>query len=113
MKDAARRRFLGVLAGTGVVAAAGGGGAYLANSRAAENYAAAVERTWRHSDRFDLPLAAAQKELVRYATLSANSHNTQPWQFRLADRAILALPDMRRRLASVDPDNHHLFASLG
>jgi nitroreductase len=113
MKDAARRRFLGVLAGTGAVAATGGGAAFLVNSRNADRYAAAVAGAWRHSDRFDLPLAAARKELVRYATLAANSHNSQPWQFRLADRAVLALPDMRRRLASVDPDNHHLFASLG
>ena len=36
-----------------------------------------------------------------------------PWRFRLSDRAILVLPDLTRRLASVDPDNHHLFASLG
>ena len=50
---------------------------------------------------------------MRYATLAANSHNTQPWQFRLADRAIVVLPDAGRRLAAVDPDDHHLFASLG
>lgn len=113
MEDAARRRFLGVLAGAGVVAAVGGGAAYMANSRDAAAYDAAVEATWRHSDGFDLPAPDALKELVRYATLAANSHNTQPWQFRLSDRAILVLPDLTRRLASVDPDNHHLFASLG
>ncbi len=113
MEDAARRRFLGVVAGAGVVAAAGGAAAYIASSRDAGAYDAAVEATWRHSDSFDLPAPDARKDLVRYATLAANSHNTQPWQFRLPDRAILVLPDLTRRLASVDPDNHHLFASLG
>ena len=113
MEDAARRRFLGVLAGAGVAAAAGGAAAFVANSRGAAAYDAAVEGTWRHSDSFELPLPVAQKDLVRYATLAANSHNTQPWRFRIADRAIFALPDLTRRLASVDPDNHHLFASLG
>jgi hypothetical protein len=113
MEDAARRRFLGVLAGAGVVAAAGGAAAFVANSRAAAAYDAAVEVTWRHSDSFELPLPVAQTDLVRYATLAANSHNTQPWRFRIADRAIFTLPDLTRRLASVDPDDHHLFASLG
>lgn len=113
MEDAFRRRFLGVLAGAGVVAAAGGGAAFLARSRHADSYKAAVEDVWRHSDRFDMPPAAAQKDLVRYATLAANSHNTQPWRFALSDRAILLQPDLTRRLSSVDPDNHHLFASLG
>jgi hypothetical protein len=63
----------------------------------------------------DLPQSAAQplRELVRYATLAANSHSTQPWQFRLSDRSILVLPDPRRRLPTVDPDDHHMFASLG
>jgi hypothetical protein len=113
MEDAARRRFLGVLAGAGVVAAAGGGAAFMASSRDPAAYDAAVEATWRHSDTFELPSPDIQKELVRYATLAANSHNTQPWRFRIADRAIFALPDLTRRPASVDPDNHHLFASLG
>ncbi len=113
MEHAARRRFLGILAGAGVVAAAGGGAAFMANSRDAASYDAAVEATWRHSDHFDLPLPVAQKELVRYATLAANSHNTQPWRFRMADRAIFVAPDSQRRLPSVDPDDHHLFASLG
>ena len=85
----------------------------MANSRDAASYDAAVEATWRHSDHFDLPLPVAQKELVRYATLAANSHNTQPWRFRMVDRAIFVAPDSQRRLPSVDPDDHHLFASLG
>ena len=93
--------------------AAGGVGAFAVNSRGQSGYADAVSATWRHGDTTDLPHAAVEQELVRYATLAANSHNTQPWRFRLADRAILVLPDTVRRLAAVDPDDHHLFASLG
>lgn len=53
------------------------------------------------------------EELVRMATLAANSHNTQPWKFRLADEKVSILPDFSRRTAVVDPDDHHLFVSLG
>ncbi len=53
------------------------------------------------------------RELIRYATLAANSHNTQPWRFAINDRGINIRPDLTRRLLAVDPDNHHLFASLG
>jgi hypothetical protein len=52
-------------------------------------------------------------ELVRYATLAPSSHNTQCWKFRLEDRAISILPDLSRRCPVVDPDNHHLYVSLG
>lgn len=61
------------------------------------------------------PLAHGQdmRELVRYATLAANSHNTQSWRFRLAERRIDILPDFSRRTLVVDPDDHHLFCTLG
>jgi hypothetical protein len=52
-------------------------------------------------------------ELVRLGTLAASSHNTQPWRFRLCERAIEVLPDFRRRCPVVDPDDAHLFKSLG
>ena len=51
--------------------------------------------------------------LVRYATLAASSHNTQPWRFRLSPGGMAILPDMSRRCPEVDPDDHHLYASLG
>lgn len=51
--------------------------------------------------------------VVRYAALAANSHNTQPWRFLIADRTIEIRPDLRRRTPAVDPDDHHLFVSLG
>lgn len=53
------------------------------------------------------------QELLRMATLAANSHNTQPWKFRQDGPQISILPDFARRTAVVDPDDHHLFVSLG
>ncbi|SFG61891.1 Acg family FMN-binding oxidoreductase [Neptunomonas qingdaonensis] len=53
------------------------------------------------------------KELIRYATLAASSHNTQPWKFRIRQDTISILPDYSRRCPVVDPDDSHLFKSLG
>ena len=53
------------------------------------------------------------KALIRYATLAANGHNTQPWRFSVSDDRIGILPDFARRTPIVDPDDHHLFVSLG
>jgi hypothetical protein len=53
------------------------------------------------------------RDIVRYATLAANGHNTQPWRFRAADTSIHIEPDLARRTPVVDPDDHHLFVSLG
>ncbi|MDX2221489.1 MAG: nitroreductase family protein, partial [Rhodospirillaceae bacterium] len=52
-------------------------------------------------------------ELVRLGTLAASSHNTQPWRFHLGARAIEIAPDISRRCPVVDPDNSHLYKSLG
>jgi hypothetical protein len=53
------------------------------------------------------------RELVRLATLAASSHNTQPWRFQCSDDAILIRPDRTRRCPVVDPDDAHLYRSLG
>jgi nitroreductase len=53
------------------------------------------------------------RTLVHYATLAASSHNTQPWLFRIHEDAIDILPDLTRQCPAVDPDDHHLYASLG
>jgi hypothetical protein len=53
------------------------------------------------------------RELIRHATLAASSHNTQPWKFRTRKNAITILPDFSRRCPVVDPDDSHLFKSLG
>ncbi|WP_198674917.1 Acg family FMN-binding oxidoreductase [Rhodoferax ferrireducens] len=52
-------------------------------------------------------------ELVRYATLAPSSHNTQCWKFRVQERSITIEADLSRRCPVVDPDDHHLFVSLG
>jgi hypothetical protein len=52
-------------------------------------------------------------ELVRLATLAASSHNTQPWKFRIRGRFVTLFPDFTRRCPVVDPDDSHLFKSLG
>src|ERR1700688_1254672 len=57
--------------------------------------------------------AALSQELVRYATLAPSSHNTQCWKFELEDQAITILPDLSRRCPAVDPDDHHVYVSLG
>lgn len=74
------------------------------------DYEKAVSETWRHDD---LTARHDYTNLVRYATLAASSHNTQPWKFKLERGRILILPDLSRRCPAVDPDDHHLYASLG
>jgi hypothetical protein len=76
-------------------------------------YEDAVRALWRHGavDRSDA--AAVKRELVRYATLAPSSHNTQCWRFGIEPDAITILPDLARRCPAVDPDDHHLFVSLG
>jgi len=71
-------------------------------------YEEAVRATWG-------PVRPGEgaNEIVRYATLAANSHNTQPWRFTLAPRRIAIAPDVSRRCPVVDPDDHHLYVSLG
>jgi hypothetical protein len=57
--------------------------------------------------------ALEMRELVRFATLAASSHNTQPWRFRISPGAITVLPDFARRCPVVDVDDAHLWKSLG
>jgi hypothetical protein len=52
------------------------------------------------------------RECVRMGVLAASSHNTQPWRFRLGS-GIEVLPDFSRRCPVVDPDDAHLYKSLG
>ncbi|MGB9143018.1 MAG: nitroreductase family protein [Aestuariivirga sp.] len=52
-------------------------------------------------------------DFIRHATLAASGHNTQPWRFKIGDGRIDILPDLSRRTPVVDPDDHHLFVSLG
>lgn len=65
---------------------------------------------WLHEA---LPPEPGLRDFVRFATLAPNSHNTQPWKFRLGDDAIDVIPDFSRRTPVVDPDDHHLYVTLG
>ena len=53
------------------------------------------------------------KDYIRLATLAANSHNTQAWSFHIDGNRLSIRPDYARRTPIVDPDDHHLFVSLG
>jgi hypothetical protein len=52
-------------------------------------------------------------ELICYATLAANGHNTQAWMFVVNDNAIEIHPDFSRHLTVVDPLNRELRIGLG
>ena len=95
----------------GAVATVGAGGALglsIADMGSMADYSAATAAM-----RARLAERPQLRDLVRYATLAANGHNTQPWRFRLDENRIAILPDFARRTPVVDPDDHHLFASLG
>src|SRR5579864_6603964 len=76
--------------------------------RGAESYERAAK-----ANRLALRASGGAKELIRYATLAANSHNSQPWRFTFEERRVVIAPDFTRRLPVVDPRDHHLFVSLG
>lgn len=77
------------------------------------NYEEAARSIWCHTKAAPSDEVAQMKEIVRYATLAPSGHNTQCWRFRLENRSIAILPDLSRRTPVVDPDDHHLFVSLG
>lgn len=52
-------------------------------------------------------------EMVRYAILAANGHNTQPWKFAVRQDIVEIHPDYSRRLPVVDPHDRELWISLG
>jgi hypothetical protein len=104
-----RRRLLKLLAATGVITA---GGYALFEYAPWLNYDQQVDFTRRS---FDMNASGAlpEHELVRYATLAANGHNTQPWKFAIKEHAIEIHPDATRRLPVVDPHDRELWISLG
>jgi nitroreductase len=103
-----RRTFL---MGAGALTLAGAGAAYLGLRRdmgTMDEYNAAMAAT-----RAALKQTPETHAIIAGATLAANGHNTQPWRFRVGQQRITILPDLSRRTPVVDPDDHHLFASLG
>lgn len=102
-----RRKFL---IGGGAIALAGTGAAYfgLRDMGGMAEYNASVG-----ASRAALKQVPELGDFIRYATLAASGHNTQPWRFHIGQDRIEILPDLSRRTPVVDPDDHHLFASLG
>lgn len=96
--------------GLGAAAALGAGAAIAIRRRDAAAFDALAAALRRAPDSGAAP---ALRELVRCATLAPNSHNTQPWRFVAEGNGLRVLPDPARRTPVVDPDDHHLFASLG
>ena len=91
-----------VLTGAGaVVAGVRQAGAMAAYDAAVASSRAGLAAEWRIED------------CIRFATLAANGHNTQPWRFRIGEDRVEIQPDLTRRTPVVDPDDHHLFVSLG
>ena len=104
-----RRDFLKLLAVGGVTAT---GGYLLSEYAPWLDYNQQADQTWKP---FEMTSTSStqMRELVHYATLAANGHNTQPWKFALADNAIEIHPDYSRELSVVDPDHRELWISLG
>ena len=102
-----RRRLLIGMGGAAALAAAGAFG-WRAAVGSGDAYA-----TWAAGLRAPLPMEVGDADIVRYATLAANSHNTQAWSFRAGRGWLEIAPDLSRATPAVDPDNHHLFVSLG
>jgi hypothetical protein len=76
-------------------------------------YDTAANAIWQHRSGRITERMTINRELVRYATLAPSSHNTQCWKFHIEHDAVSILPDVSRRCPAVDPDDHHLFVSLG
>ncbi len=77
------------------------------------SYEATVKQIWRPTSGAPASEMAIRQELVRLATLAPTSHNTQAWKFHVEPNSIAILPDFTRRTPVVDPDDHHLYATLG
>ncbi len=110
MVNLSRRQFVSsapaLLGGASLLSACAGGSE-------SGDYKAAAAQTWRARQVVGLDGTAVREELVRCATLAPSSHNTQCWKFALEEKAITILPDLSRRCPAVDPDDHHVFVSLG
>ena len=78
-----------------------------------ETYDMVASRTWRPGPLTGLGGDALGRELVRCASMAPSSHNTQCWKFAITDKVITIIPDLTRRCPAVDPDDHHLFVSVG
>ncbi len=110
-----RRDFLKFLAAAGVTAVAATGGYALYTYAPWLDYDQQANQARRPfaQDAAISAMPAPMRELVRYATLAASGHNTQPWHFAIKEKAIEIHPDYTRHLPAVDPSDRELWISLG
>jgi hypothetical protein len=104
-----RRSFLKLAAAAGIATA---GGYVLFETAPWLNYDDQTQQT-RRPFASEASGSAQLREMIRYAALAANGHNTQPWKFAIKENAIEIHPDYARRLPIVDPDDRELWISLG
>lgn len=100
-----RRNFLKLLLVGGAAAA---GGYALYEFAPWLEYESRVNQVWNPIEE-DSPM----RNLIYYATLAANGHNTQPWKFAIRENAIEIHPDFSLELPIVDPQHRELWISLG
>ena len=63
---------------------------------------------------FHQELSNPIEQIIYYASLAGNSHNTQPWYVYVEDDSVIYIKaDFSRKLHIVDPDSRGLFISLG
>lgn len=53
------------------------------------------------------------KFLIKFAVLAPSTHNSQPWQFDVGEDFIAVRANFERKLVVSDPENRHLYISLG
>ena len=99
-----RRQFLQRLAIAGITVTSG---YILYEYQPWLNYDRQAQDTWK-SWQQESVTSLQLRELVRFATLAASGHNTQPWLFAIEENAIKIHPDYRRRLPIVDPRDREL-----
>lgn len=104
-----RRDFLKLLTAAGLTAA---GGYLLFEYAPWLNYDEQASQIRKALEK-NSTMSSQMQELVRYATLAASGHNTQPWKFAVKENAIEIHPDYTRRLPVVDPNDRELWISLG
>lgn len=99
-----RREFLKLFAVSGAVLA---GGYALTEFTPWVNYQTQADQLWT------LKESDPMRNMIHFATLAANGHNTQPWKFAIRGNAIEIHPDTSRELKVVDPQHRELWISLG
>lgn len=100
-----------LLIGTG--AAAGAGAVYYSWPGDDPRYQEIADEMRKPAESWTVAERDRTAQLVRYAVLAANSHNTQPWLFEATKGSIRIRPDATRRCPVVDPEDRHVMASLG